>query len=109
MIVGVNKGFNKKLVLVGIGYKAECINNILYLNVGFTHKIVFKFCDNILINIEKIKDSSINTIINIFSIDKQLLGLVASKIRSIKKPEHYKGKGIRYKNEKIIIKTGKSV
>ncbi|WGH25765.1 MAG: 50S ribosomal protein L6 [Candidatus Shikimatogenerans bostrichidophilus] len=107
MIIGVKNGYNKKLELVGIGYKANGSGRILNLNVGFSHTIVIKFCKKILIETENIKGS--NTIITIYSCDKQLLGIVASKIRSIKKPEPYKGKGIRYKNEKIIIKTGKSV
>ncbi|WGH28142.1 MAG: 50S ribosomal protein L6 [Candidatus Shikimatogenerans bostrichidophilus] len=107
MIIGVSKGFNKKLELVGIGYKAKSYKNFLYLNVGYSHKIIFEFYKNIIIKVKNIKGS--NTIINIYCIDKQLLGLIASTIRSIKKPEPYKGKGIKYINEKIIIKTGKTV
>ncbi|WGH26654.1 MAG: 50S ribosomal protein L6 [Candidatus Shikimatogenerans bostrichidophilus] len=109
MIIGVKKGFNKKLELVGVGYKAEVYNNgkILKLNLGFSHEIIIKFCKFINISILNIKSN--NTIINVFSINKQLLGIVVSKIRSIKKPDPYKGKGIRYKNEKIILKKGKTV
>ncbi|MDH3003719.1 MAG: 50S ribosomal protein L6 [Candidatus Shikimatogenerans sp. JK-2022] len=109
MIKGVSKGFNKKLELVGIGYKAKCYKNFLYLNIGFSHKIFLEFYKSIEITIINLKNTNNNIIINIFCIDKQLLGLVASYIRSIKKPEPYKGKGIKYLNEKIIIKTGKTV
>ncbi|WOX79282.1 50S ribosomal protein L6 [Candidatus Shikimatogenerans bostrichidophilus] len=107
MIKGVNEGYNKKLELVGVGYKAIGKGQILNLNVGYSHKIVIKFCKEINITTENVKGE--NIIINIFCINKQLLGIVASKIRSLKKPEPYKGKGIRYINEKIIIKKGKSV
>ncbi|WGH27150.1 MAG: 50S ribosomal protein L6 [Candidatus Shikimatogenerans bostrichidophilus] len=107
MIIGVTKGFNKKLELVGIGYKAKSYNNYLYLNIGFSHKIIFEFSKNIKINVENKK--GFNNIINIFCINKQLLGIVSSKIRSIKKPDPYKGKGIKYIDEKIIIKKGKTV
>ncbi|MDH3005157.1 MAG: 50S ribosomal protein L6, partial [Candidatus Shikimatogenerans sp. JK-2022] len=79
----------------------------LILNLGYSHKIVFHVCNKINIKVDNIKGN--NPIINLYSIDKQLLGIVASKIRSLKKPDPYKGKGIRYKNEKIIIKTGKTV
>ncbi|WOX79151.1 50S ribosomal protein L6 [Candidatus Shikimatogenerans bostrichidophilus] len=109
MIKGVNKGYNKKLKLVGVGYNAIGNGQILNLNVGYSHKIVMKFCKEINITTEKEIGDNNNIIINIFCINKQLLGIVASKIRSLKKPEPYKGKGIRYINEKIIIKKGKSV
>ncbi|MDH3004786.1 MAG: 50S ribosomal protein L6 [Candidatus Shikimatogenerans sp. JK-2022] len=110
MIYGVNNGYKKELELVGIGYKAETRKNghILVLNIGYSHKIVLHFCKYIKIKIENIKKGG-NIIIVIYSINKYLLGLVASKIRSIKKPDKYKGKGIKYKDEKIIIKKGKTV
>ncbi|MDH3004575.1 MAG: 50S ribosomal protein L6 [Candidatus Shikimatogenerans sp. JK-2022] len=109
MIYGVSIGYKKQLELVGIGYKAETNKNgrILILNIGYSHTIVFHACKEIFIEVDNIKGN--NTIINLYSIDKQLLGLVANKIRSLKKPDPYKGKGIRYKNEKIKIKTGKTV
>ncbi|MDH3004220.1 MAG: 50S ribosomal protein L6 [Candidatus Shikimatogenerans sp. JK-2022] len=109
MIYGVNIGFKKQLELVGIGYKAETNKNgrILILNLGYSHNIVLHVCSKINITVDNIKGR--NPIINLFSIDNQLLGIVASKIRSFKKPDPYKGKGIRYINEKIIIKTGKTV
>ncbi|WGH25211.1 MAG: 50S ribosomal protein L6 [Candidatus Shikimatogenerans bostrichidophilus] len=109
MIYGVNIGFKKQLELVGIGYKAETYKNgrILILNLGYSHNIAIHVCKKINITVDNIKGN--NPIINLYSIDKQLLGIVASKIRSLKKPDPYKGKGIKYKNEKIIIKTGKTV
>ncbi|WGH25486.1 MAG: 50S ribosomal protein L6 [Candidatus Shikimatogenerans bostrichidophilus] len=109
MIKGVNIGFSIKLELVGIGYNAEVSKDghILILNIGFSHTIIFHVCKKISIKIENEKGG--NIIIKLSSCDKQLLGIVASKIRSLKKPEPYKGKGIKYLNEKIIRKTGKTV
>ncbi|WGH24845.1 MAG: 50S ribosomal protein L6 [Candidatus Shikimatogenerans bostrichidophilus] len=109
MIKGVSVGYNIELELVGIGYKAETnkLGNILILNLGYSHSIIFHVCNKIHIKVDNIKGS--NIIINLFSIDKQLLGEVASKIRSLRKPDKYKGKGIRYKNEIIKLKAGKTV
>lgn len=101
MIIGVTQGFNKKLQLIGIGYKAIIKNNILILSLGFSHTIKFKNPKNI-----KIKCPSQNEII-IEGIDKQIVGEVSSRIRSYKPPEPYKGKGIRYLGEKIKIKETK--
>ncbi|WP_185864278.1 50S ribosomal protein L6 [Blattabacterium cuenoti] len=107
MIIGVSIGFQKKLELVGIGYRATCIdNNVLDLNLGFSHNIMIQLPENILIDIKIEKGK--NTIIILKSCDKQLLGIIASKIRSFRKPEPYKGKGIRYLGENIRRKTGKS-
>ncbi|BDT61493.1 MAG: hypothetical protein RDO_0210 [Flavobacteriales endosymbiont of Rhyzopertha dominica] len=109
MINGVKKGYNKQLELVGVGYKANVSENghILQLNIGYSHQIIIELCKEVFVKLENIKGE--NIIINLFCINKQLLGIVASKIRSLKKPDPYKGKGIRYKNEKIILKKGKSV
>ncbi|WGH25028.1 MAG: 50S ribosomal protein L6 [Candidatus Shikimatogenerans bostrichidophilus] len=109
MIYGVTKGFKKQLELIGVGYKAEVYKKgrILILNLGYSHNIIFHVCKEINITIDYIKGA--NYIINLHSIDNQLLGIVASKIRSLKKPDRYKGKGIRYKNENIILKPGKTV
>ncbi len=101
-IIGVSKGFKKKLILVGIGYKAEVINNYLLLNIGYTHIIKYKIPNNIFI-----KCSNINEI-DILGCNKQLVGQVASHIRSYRPPEKYrKGKGIRYFNELVLIKEYK--
>jgi len=102
MINGVSEGFSRKLELVGIGYRAEIKQGFLYLNLGFSHPILFIPPDGI--KVEAVND----TTILISGIDKQLIGLVAAKIRSFKKPEPYKGKGIKYEGEFIRRKAGKA-
>ncbi len=102
MINGVSVGFSKKLELVGIGYRAEIKQGFLYLNLGFSHPIIFTAPEEIKIDV--LTDTSIQ----ISGIDKQLVGLVAAKIRSLKKPEPYKGKGIKYEGEFIRRKAGKA-
>ncbi|WP_185873659.1 50S ribosomal protein L6 [Blattabacterium cuenoti] len=108
MIEGVSVGFIKILELIGIGYKVSFFKNekILEFNLGFSHSIMMKIPKEILVEtkIEKGK----NPILILKSYDKQLLGIIAAKIRSFRKPEPYKGKGIRYFNEKVRRKTGKS-
>jgi len=107
MIFGVNEGYYKGLELVGVGFKATLIKkNILELNIGYSHNIMFIIpdCLNISLTIEKGK----NTIINLYSIYKDILGNIAYKIRSLRKPDVYKGKGIKYLNEKLYKKIGKS-
>ncbi|WP_185855338.1 50S ribosomal protein L6 [Blattabacterium cuenoti] len=108
MIIGVSIGFKKELELVGIGYKANIKeNNILDMNLGFSHNIMLQLPKEILVDIKLYKGK--NTIIILKSYDKQLLGIVASKIRSFRAPEPYKGKGVRFIGEEIRRKTGKSV
>jgi large subunit ribosomal protein L6 len=102
MVKGVTDGFVKKLVLVGIGFKAELNGEFLVLHVGYSHPIIFRPPTDI-----KLEVPTQNSII-ISGIDNQLVGLVAAKIRSFRKPEPYKGKGIKYDNEKIRRKAGKS-
>ena len=102
MIIGVSKGFYKILEIHGVGYRAQVSHNILTLNVGYSHPIDIKPDDNIKIDVEN------NTIIKIFGIDKTIVGQVAATIRSIRPPEPYKGKGIRYQNEIIRRKIGKA-
>jgi large subunit ribosomal protein L6 len=106
MIIGVTNGFKKYLEVVGIGYKAEVENNMLKLNLGYSHLILFYFPKEIKINTKFTKDK--NYIIEVEGIDKQLIGEVSSKIRSLKKTEPYKGKGIKFLGEKIRRKSGKS-
>lgn len=103
MVKGVSVGFIKELKIVGVGYKVEVINKSLNLSLGFSHKIIFNIPDMVsaIINDKK-------TEITLKSIDKHLLGETAAKIRSFKPPEPYKGKGIRYFNEKVKRKEGKS-
>lgn len=102
MIIGVADGFKKVLVIEGVGYKASVSGSVLTLNVGFSDPKDFTLPNEVKATVEG------NTKIVLESIDKELLGLTASKIRQIRKPEPYKGKGIRYENEIIIKKVGKS-
>lgn len=107
MVVGVSKGYKKDLELIGIGYKAACSDNILELSLGYSHNIFFVVPGEVIVNtvIKKGK----NPIITLESIDKQLLGQVAAKIRSFRKVEPYKGKGIRYVDELVRRKAGKNI
>jgi large subunit ribosomal protein L6 len=102
MVTGVTEGFTKKLELIGIGYRAEMKGNALVMMLGYSHPTVFVPPPEITIDVP-----APNTII-VSGIDKQLVGLVASKIRSFRKPEPYKGKGIKYENEFIRRKAGKT-
>ena len=102
MVIGVSGGFEKELEIVGVGYQASLEGNRLRLQIGYSHDIYFDLPEGIKVTADR-------TIIRINGIDKQLVGSVASKIRSFRKPEPYKGKGIRYKDEYIRIKQGKTV
>ena len=102
MVTGVDEGFKKKLELVGIGYRAELKGKNLVLMLGFSHPTVFCPPDNITIEVP-----NPNTVV-INGISKDLVGLVASKIRSFRLPEPYKGKGIKYENEVVRRKAGKT-
>lgn len=102
MCTGVSKGFEKKLEIEGIGYKAELRGKNLFISVGFSHPILYVPIDGISFAIEG------PTKISVTGIDKQLVGQVAAEIRSIRKPEPYKGKGIKYAGEKIVRKAGKT-
>ena len=102
MIVGVGEGFKKVLVIEGIGYKASVSGSTLTLNVGYSSPKDYNLPKDVIATVEG------NTKIILQSMDKELLGLTASKIRQIRKPEPYKGKGIRYENEHIVRKVGKS-
>ena len=106
MIEGVSKGFEKRLELVGVGYRASNQGQKLDLSVGYSHNIIFELPDIVKVNTETVKGEPPVVILN--SIDKQMLGMVASKIRALRKPEPYKGKGIRYKGEYIRRKAGKT-
>lgn len=102
MVVGVTTGFEKSLEIVGVGYRAELKGKNLLLNIGFSHPIYFMPPDGITFQVPA------PTQITISGIDRQLVGMVASKIRSIRKPEPYKGKGIKYSDEQIQRKAGKT-
>jgi len=102
LVIGVSNGFKKELEIVGVGYQATMQGNRMKLQIGYSHDIFFDLP-------EGIKATADRTAISIEGIDKQLVGSVASKIRSFRSPEPYKGKGIRYKDEYIKIKQGKTV
>ena len=101
MIIGVSEGFSKKLEINGVGYRASTEGNKLKLTVGFSHTVDYIIPEGINITVEQ-------NIITVSGISKQQVGQVAAEIRSIKKPEPYKGKGIKYVGERIIRKSGKS-
>lgn len=101
-INGVNQGFTKELEIQGIGFKANMEGDTLVLNVGFTHPIKLKPPAGVKISVEK-------SFVKVYGANKNLVGQTAANIRSIKKPEPYKGKGIRYKGEVVKIKAGKKV
>ncbi|WP_341662166.1 50S ribosomal protein L6 [Blattabacterium cuenoti] len=106
MIIGVSKGFQKKLELIGIGYRAYYNGENLDLDLGFSHNIMMQLPKEINVEIQSEKGK--NYIVILKSYDKQLLGIIAAKIRSFRVPEPYKGKGIRYFGEEVRRKAGKS-
>ena len=106
MILGVSNGFTKELELVGVGYRASNQGQRLDLALGFSHNILFDIAPEV--KVETISEKGKNPIVKLTSHDKQLLGYVAAKIRSFRKPEPYKGKGIRFVGEEIRRKAGKS-
>lgn len=101
MIYGVTMGFIKKLEINGVGYKAQVSGEKLILNVGFSHPVEFEVPEGITVAVDK-------NIISVSGIDKQLVGEIAARIRAIKPPEPYKGKGIKYVDEVIRRKAGKA-
>ena len=106
MVEGVSKGYEKKLELVGVGFRANTKGQILELSLGYSHQIHIELPAEVKVVAETEKGK--NPIVTLQSHDKQLLGTVASKIRSLRKPEPYKGKGVRYVGEHIRRKAGKS-
>lgn len=106
MVQGVTEGYVKKLELVGVGYKASNQGNLLDLSLGYSHNIVFEIPKEL--KVATAQEKGKNPIITLESIDKQLLGQVAAKIRSLRKPEPYKGKGVKFEGEVLRRKAGKS-
>ncbi|MDB2586807.1 MAG: 50S ribosomal protein L6 [Flavobacteriaceae bacterium] len=106
MIKGVSTGWTKQLELVGVGYRASNQGNKLDLAVGFSHNIVLDIAPEVIV--ETVSDKGKNPIVKLTSHDKQLVGQVAAKIRGFRKPEPYKGKGIKFVGEIIRRKAGKS-
>ena len=106
MIEGVTKGFTKELELVGVGYRASNQGQKLDLALGFSHNILIDIAPEV--KVETVSDKGKNPLIKLTSHDKQLVGYIASKIRSFRRPEPYKGKGVKYVGEQIRRKAGKS-
>lgn len=103
MVTGVSAGFDKGLEISGVGYRAEITGDVLKMVLGYSNPVEYKIPKGITIKVDKLVN------INVSGIDKQLVGKVAAEIRSMKKPEPYKGKGIKYVGERIRRKVGKSV
>ncbi len=101
MVVGVSQGFSKKLEINGVGYRVAAQGTDLKFNLGFSHDVIYKLPQGINATIEQNK-------VTISGINRQQVGQVAAEIRSLKKPEPYKGKGIKYEGERIVRKSGKS-
>jgi len=101
MIVGVTTGFSKKLEIVGVGYRVALQGNALKLNLGFSHDILYELPQGVSADVQGLN-------ITVSGISKQQVGQTAAEIRAFKKPEPYKGKGIKYEGERIIRKSGKS-
>ena len=106
MIEGVSKGWTKQLELVGVGYRASNQGNVLELALGFSHNIILSLAPEV--QVETVSDKGKNPIIKLTSHDKQLVGQVAAKIRGFRRPEPYKGKGIKFVGEVLRRKAGKS-
>lgn len=106
MVVGVSEGYVVEQELVGVGYRASNTGNLLELNLGFSHDIMIEIPEEIKLSTETVK--GVPPKIRMESADKQLIGAMAAKIRSLRKPEPYKGKGIRFVGEQIRRKAGKA-
>ena len=106
MVIGVSEGYKKELELVGVGYKASVANNVLELNLGYSHNIYLAVPQEVKTTAEMQKGK--NPIVRLESTDKELIGQVAAKIRSLRKIEPYKGKGVRFVGEQIRRKAGKT-
>jgi len=106
MVIGVSQGYQKKLELVGVGYRVSSQGNVMELSLGYTHNIVFVLAPEI--KVETKMERNQNPLIILESADKQLIGQVCAKIRSFRRPEPYKGKGVRFQGEVVRRKAGKS-
>jgi large subunit ribosomal protein L6 len=106
MVKGVTEGYKKNLELVGVGFKASNQGNLLDLSLGFSHNIIFEIPKEL--KLATAQEKGQNPTISLEGIDRQLLGQVAAKIRGLRKPEPYKGKGVRYKGEIVRKKAGKA-
>jgi large subunit ribosomal protein L6 len=102
MVVGVSQGFKKALEINGVGYRAEISGKVLTMALGYSHPVVYELPEGISVEVEK------QTKLSVIGIDKQLVGSTSAKIRSFRAPEPYKGKGIKYADERILRKAGKA-
>ena len=106
LVKGVTEGYSKKLELIGVGFKAASQGNVVDLALGYSHNIIFEVPKELKVATEQLKGQ--NPTITLEGIDKQLIGQVAAKLRSLRKPEPYKGKGVRYVGEIVRKKAGKA-
>ena len=106
MIVGVSEGYKKELEVIGVGYRAVATGQLLEMSLGYSHPIAIELPNEIKVSADTQKGKA--PVVTLESFDKQLLGQVAAKIRSLRKPEPYKGKGVRYLDEEVRRKAGKS-
>ena len=106
LVKGVTEGYTKKLELIGVGFKAANTGNVLDLALGYSHNIIFEIPKELKVATEQLKGQ--NPTITLEGIDRQLIGQVAAKLRSLRKPEPYKGKGIKFAGEVLRRKAGKS-
>ena len=102
MVTGVSKGFERKLEINGVGYKASTQGNKAVFNLGYSHPIEFPFPEGVTISVDK------NTSVTVSGIDKEKVGQAAAEIRGFRPPDSYKGKGVRYEGEYVRLKAGKS-
>ncbi len=106
VVVGVSEGYKKELELVGVGYKATHKGNVIDLSLGYSHNIYFVVPNEVKVNTEMVKGK--NPLVTLESSDKQLIGIVAAKLKSLRKTEPYKGKGVRFVGELVRRKAGKT-
>ncbi len=106
MVVGVSEGYKKELELVGVGYRANNTGQLLELTLGYSHPIMFAVPAEV--KVTTVSEKGSNPMVVLESIDKQLIGQIAAKIRAFRKPEPYKGKGIKFKGEELRRKQGKT-
>jgi large subunit ribosomal protein L6 len=106
MVIGVSEGYSTKQELIGVGFRAKVVGQQLEMNLGFSHNVVFALPPEVKVVAEQSKGQP--PVVTFTSADKQLVGQVAAKLRSLRKPEPYKGKGIKFVGEQIRRKAGKS-
>ncbi|MGB1247909.1 MAG: 50S ribosomal protein L6 [Chitinophagales bacterium] len=106
MVTGVTEGYKKQMELIGVGYRASASGQMLEMNLGFSHPVVFLLPKEVKVSAEMVKGKP--PVVTLESMDKQLVGQVAARIRSVRKPEPYKGKGIKFVGEVLRRKEGKS-